>query len=169
MIQVGLQEVPRCPESITKRLQEFDRRLRCVFHVRERCWQIQEHLENSGQWSHVLFWHDGPWDKKEFRALPHSAEPLIVEILKRDFQRTSGARDVTELVKQLDEHGANERARRLEQANAMARDKMRRYAEWAYERAHVLQRRYAMGGRSRTRAINERLAIMRELGLRKDG
>lgn len=168
MIDVGLQEVPRCPENIDRRLKEFDRRLRCVFNTRFRVWQIQEQLANSGAWTHVLFWHEGHWSAMEFRQLPYSAEPIIAEILKRDFGRTAGLRSVGELAKKLDADGATERARRLEMARDVAKDKLRRYAAWAYDRAAIVQRKFAVGGRSRTQALKERLSILRDLGLRKD-
>jgi hypothetical protein len=166
MIEVGLQEVPRCPENISRRLREFDRRLRCEFNVQQRVWQIQEQVKN-GSWTHVCWWADGPWHSLQFRPLPFSAEPLIQEVIARDITRSS-SRDVKALAHRLDAEGAVERSRRLQVANKERKDKMRRYAEWAYRRAADLLRMYQKGGRSRTAAIRERVDVLRDLGLRRE-
>lgn len=163
--EITLQEVPRCPDNVQRRLQEFDRRLRVVFDIRQRVWQIQEQLKN-GSWSHVMFWADGPWNDLRFRQLPFTADPLIAEILKRDITR-SGVRDVKQLVRELEERGARERAKMLEDQQRIQRDQLRRYAEWAYRRAEDLVRMFKVGGRSRAAAIRERQDVLRDLGLRR--
>lgn len=159
----GRQEAPKAPENIERRLKDFDPRLRLVFNVRKGVWQIEEFLKTSGTWSHVLFWHDGPWDKMEYKPLPFGAEPLILEIQKRDIQSRGG--DLLSFAKQLDEAGASERASKARNAQDMMADKYKKYVQWAIERSGIVQRRFNIGGRSATQAIKERESVLRDLRL----
>lgn len=163
----GHQEAPRCPDNIQRRLSEFDARLRVVFNEKWRVWQVQEQLRQSGTWSHVFYWHDGPGYPQNamlFRPLPASAEPLIVEVLKRDVTRNGG--DVKALCEELDAKGATEHARRLMQCRDNMRNKLKNYLGEMRRNIADWQRRYNIGGKTRQGAIEERTRMLRDLGLR---
>lgn len=160
------QEAPRCPDELQKRLQEFDSRLRLTFDVRKGLWKIEEQLRTTGAWSFVTYWADGTYPHYTYRPLPHSVDPLKSRLLQLDLQKRG--HDLKSYVKELDEQGATERARRLQMGQNMLRDKLARYVSWAKDRAEVVQRKFDKGGRSRAQAINERLSVLRDLGLRSD-
>lgn len=167
-IEVGLQEVPRAPENVQRRLREFDKRLRVNFNTTRRVWEVQEWILSQQCWSHVCFWADGAFPNYTYRPLPFSAEPLLSEILKRDIKRCHGVKSLGELSKKLEREGAAERASRLRLAQRSMAEKIVKWRQWAYERGDTIMRRYKIGGRDRTAAIQERLDVLRDLGLRQD-
>ena len=159
-MEVTRQEAPTAPESFQSRLREFDPRLRVVFNTGKRLWQVQEQIRD-GTWTHVLFWHDGPWSAPEFRQLPFSPDALIVQIQKRDIESHGG--NLPEYAKRLDSIGAGQRAERLRDNGEKMRHKFREYVGFLKSRMDTLQRRFAMGGKSREDAIKERDSFMRQL------
>lgn len=159
-MEILLQEVPKVPESFAERLREFDPRLRVVFNTTKRLWQVQEQIRD-GTWTHVLFWHDGTWDKPQFRQLPFTPDALIREIQKRDIENHGG--NLLDYAKQLDAIGARQRAEKMRENGETMRRKFREYVGFLKSRMDTLRRRYAMGGRSREDAIKEREKFLREL------
>lgn len=163
------QEAPRCPDNVQRGILEFDRRLRVTFNTHEGVWQIQEQVQNTGQWTHVLFWHDGPWQQMKYRPLPFTAGPLIEEVTKRDMLRVHRCDSVKSLARKCDAIGAAQRASRLARACEERNEKARKYADWAYRNAERLTRMYAKGGRSAQAAIQERTDALCDLGLSRNG
>ena len=164
-VEVGrVREIPTCPENIQAGLRDFDSRLRCVFNTRRSVWEVQEKLKSSGLWSHVFFWHDGPWQAPEYRPLPFTAEPLIARLREIDLQRSStGLRQFNDI---LEAEGAEKRARMTVAARAERAKKLEGYLHWLRHRMPTVLRRFEMGGPARQDAIQERQQALQDLSLR---
>lgn len=165
-VTLEVSEVPRCPESITRALRDFDPRLECRFNVTQRVWEVREHLPAQGVYSHCFFWHDGPWQAMRYRPLPGSADALLKKLCEIDLRRRGG--DIKQHLIRLRSEGATRRAEAMEREERETRHKLIDWLKWAYKRMDVVQRRFQYGGRSRAAAIAERLSVQRELGLRRE-
>jgi hypothetical protein len=164
-VEVGrVREVPTCPDNIQVGLRDFDSRLRCVFNTRRSVWEVQEQLKSSGKWSHVFFWHDGPWNAPVYRPLPFTAEPLIARLREIDLQRSgTGLRQFNDL---LEAEGAEKRARLTVAARAERAKKLEGYLQWMRRRLPTVLRRFELGGRPRLDAMQERQQALNDLSLR---
>jgi hypothetical protein len=164
-VEVGrVREVPTCPDNIQVGLRDFDSRLRCVFNTRRSVWEVQEQLKSSGKWSHVFFWHDGPWNAPAYRPLPFTAEPLIARLREIDLQRSgTGLRQFNDL---LEAEGAEKRARLTVAARAERAKKLEGYLQWMRRRLPTVLRRFELGGRPRLDAMQERQQALNDLSLR---
>lgn len=158
-------EVPVCPDNVQQGLRDFDARLRCVFNTRRSVWEIQERLKSSGAWSHVMFWHDGPWNQMAYRPLPFTAEPLIHAIQRTDLQRAGVG--FHEFSRSLEAEGAGNRARAMASNRLERARKLKEFMAWVRNRWQISARRAQMGGRLGQQALRERGDVLRDLGLRR--
>ena len=160
-------EFPQAPESIQKELREFDPRLRVVFNGHYGVWQVEQRLRD-GSWSHVMYWCDlidGDYKRKVRRDLPGTASPLIVEIQKRDVSKAERGGDILGHAKMLDEQNATERSRKMVE---MSTERKRRFESWDRLMRNWAPRLVSMhnrGGGAAGRALKERFAIRRDLGI----
>jgi hypothetical protein len=150
--EVGPQEVPRPPESIVSRLEAYDPRLELAFNTQHHVWQVWERLASGGL-SHVLFWHDGPWNAMQFKDLP-SGEHLIARISAIDWARRANTNPKA-FMAEMRARGAAERAWRFDQARAVGSAKFRAAKRWYADNWTRLVRSFEMGGGSAKAAVRE--------------
>lgn len=153
-------EIPKPPPSLVRRLQEHDKSLGLRFNVDEGLWEVTETLK-SGIVSHCFYWHDGDWRSRKYKALPHSAEPLLTKLGIIDWGRSGG--DPMRRYKDLAARGSEKRAAMMEKADKEARIRLREYAQWVARNGDHVHRLYHLGGASRKRAIRARLDAVRDL------
>lgn len=153
-------EIPKPDPSLVARLQEHDKSLGLRFNTDECLWEVTETLR-TGLVSHCFYWHDGDWKNRKYKALPHSAEPLLTKLGIIDWGR--GRANPMERYRAMTANGQEKRAAMMQKAEAEAKLRLRDYAAWLQRNAERLARLYALGGQSRARAIRARVDAVRDL------
>lgn len=153
-------EIPKPPPSLVARLQEHDKSLGLRFNVDEKLWEVTE-VTRKGFVSHCFYWHDGDWKNRQFKALPHSAEPLLVKLGIIDWGR--GRANPMQRYRDMVAEGKEKRAAMMQKAEGEARLRFKEYARWMSRNFEKVNRQYHMGGESRKRAVRARLDALRDL------
>ena len=153
-------EIPKPPPSLVARLQEHDKSLGLRFNVDEALWEVTETLK-TGHISHCFYWHDGDWKNRQYKHLPHSAEPLLVKLGIIDWGRACGK--PMDRYNRMVAEGQEKRAAMMQKAEQEARLRFKDYAQWMGRNWERVNRQYHMGGEARRRAIRSRLDALRDL------
>lgn len=153
-------EIPKPPPSLVARLQEHDKSLGLRFNVGEGLWEVTEALR-TGIVSHCFYWHEGDWRNRQYKALPHSAEPLLVKLGIIDWGRSGGK--PMDRYKDMVAKGQEKRASMMQKAEGEARLRFKEYAQWMGRNWETVNRQYHLGGASRKRAVRARLDALRDL------
>jgi len=156
-------EIPRPPDGLVEALRKYDRRLGLRFNADVMLWEVFEHIERTGLDSHCMYWADGGWRDRKFKALPPSADPILAKLAVMDWEKSRHLGTVKHRLTELKNRGAHERARRLEQVTEVARKRVREYMNFCGNHWETWRRGLSMGGDPARRAVESRRDAYKEI------